>query len=1353
MSSHFTGKQKEMYILTVVLGRILTKPISINELLIKAKQNDVGLFAIQGQIYDFEQRTVSNGTKWLVKGAIFDGHDEITFQTFLEVDFFPNGMALDKGDFALIEGELINDKYTGFEWSLQVKSAVQLEDTRAKKVDESENKRVELQTFSQMSKMRSALDVESLVSHAAQLGHSHIALSDVHGIQAFPAAHSAAQKHGVQMIYGTTMSLALTDNKIVYGKPTHQSLRDVVYVAFDVETTGLSTVDDHIIEIGATKYQNGKVMERFQTFVKSPKLIPAHIEELTGITQDMIDTEGVELSKAMELYHVFKSGAVLIAHNATFDRDFIQAAYDKLGMENEQQVIIDTLEIARSLEPNARSNRLNVVVKRYAKKIEAMKKELRAEERTIKKTLKNMEDEVLELRLREITREMEQLEERKKTLNLDNHHRADEDAEVTGHALMEMLNDLEELGITHIHQLNNLLGDEAYKRAFPKDITVLATNDVGKKNLYTLLTKSHLEYIHGKPRITKEEINNHREGLLIGSGSHEGHLFELVANKPIEQAFEEAKFYDYIEIQPVDIASHMVAETSVASLEAIEMAWKKIYKIGNKLNKPVVATGHVHYISEDDALIHNVLLYHETTNTSYNRRKGRKGTERKGRYLRTTKEMKDAFPWLPEEEREKIVVTNTRAIAEQCEEIAPVPKDLYAPKIEGANEELRDLSIQKAVELYGSPLPDYVQARLDKELDSIIGHGFAVIYLISQKLVKNSMDNGYLVGSRGSVGSSFVATMTGITEVNPLKPHYTSLSTSWSVFFDHEEIASGYDLPTKFGDLLNDKLYSEDARAHVIQRFKESFGIDDEEVIIEKMMKHTAGTCPITGEENKLLADGQDIPFETFLGFNGDKVPDIDLNFSGEYQTTSHKHVEELFGSRHTFRAGTVGTVADKTAFGYAMAYSEENELGWNKTKVSRLAKNMQGAKRTSGQHPGGILVVPNDMDPEDFTPVQHPAEKPESGVRTSHFDFHAIHDQILKLDILGHDDPTILRLLQDSTGIDPKTVKPNNEMVLKLFTSPAEALNIDMKSITANTGTLGVPEFGTEFVQQMIEDTKPTTFAELVKISGLSHGTDVWLGNAKDLINKEIVTLKDVIDTRDTIMVNLMQRGLEPGLAFTIMESVRKGKGLKEEWIEEMKKFNVPDWFIESCLKIKYMFPKAHAAAYVLSAMRIANFKVFNPIDFYAAVMSVRYGDEDILELNKPPEQLRTRIPELQSEIGKLKGRGEGNKANKIGRLRNAMELMLEAKVRGVNFGNISIEDSHATRYTIKEGVIIPPFASIPGIGDKAAVRLHEEFKIKPFESVDDMKQRTGVSSTNIDVLRDFGCLEKIEDVQYTLF
>lgn len=1383
------------------LKRIFGKAVSLKEVIPiknifeinKDKHDEKTEFTIKGELFsvqDFVVGKKKDKRKYI--GVIGDKDSEIGFQLFTSLKKFPDGIPVKSGIKVIMHGNCVSNQYTNHELTINVKglSIIEEDEQEENKVDE---KRVELQVFTQYSKMRSGLKIEELFERAKKLGMTHIAITDLNGVHSFPYAYQLSQKYGVQLIYGATMLLAPDNIKTVYGPIPDKSLKDVTYVSFDVETTGLSASSDvgftdHIIEIGATKFKNGKLVDSFQCFVKSPKPVSKFITELTGITQEQVDTYGIPLEEAVEQFDNFAKDAILIAHNATFDRDHMYEAYRRVGRTMPDFTIVDTLELDRIIEPDVKSHSLDNVCKRYSKTIETELKDKNKELRTLSSTLKKKNAELIKLKRKldkekndenialynELNKEITDLQveiekikneinsdkQRIENLYLENHHRANEDAQVTGYAFLEMLNDLEEKNILNFQQLNDLMKD-SWKNGFPKEITLIAQNETGKKNLMKIITEAHTKYLTRQPTVTKDLINTYREGILVGSGSHDGPLFELVANKPIEQAEKLIHFFDFVEIQPSSIASFLVSENKIESLETIESVWKRIYLLAKKVGKPVVATGHVHYLDEvdNDIFVHNTLLYHQKAGLPYKDRKGRIDALRKGRYLRTTQEMMKEFNYLNEKEKEEVIITNPRKIAENCKEFSPLPKGLFTPKIEGGNEKLRTIAYEKAESMYGKPLPEYIEKRLKTELDSIIKNGYSVIYLISRDLVKHSEENGYLVGSRGSVGSSFVATMTGITEVNPLKPHYYSTATKWSVFFDHAEIASGYDLPDSLSELFGDK-YSKEAKKHFLTRLIQSFNLEvnkeNAAKVYEICKNHKPNTCPITGKENSLKRDGQDIPFETFLGFDGDKVPDIDLNFSGEFQTKSHKYVEKMFGERHTFRAGTIGTVASKMAYGNLASYNEDNNLNWSRAKIIRLTEKIQGAKRTTGQHPGAILVVPKHLEVEDFTPLQHPAETLNNAhIKTSHFDYRAIEENILKLDILGHDDPTLLKMLQDITGVNPKEIPVNDEKVLKLFgknEDVKEALGIDLSQITAETGTLGVPEFGTPFVQKMILATHPSTFAELVKISGLSHGTDVWLGNAEKLINRGICTLSEVIDTRDNIMVYLMQKGLNPSLAFTIMESVRKGKGLKEEWISEMKKHDVPDWYIDSCQKIKYMFPKAHAAAYVLAALRVAYFKVYYPEAFYTAILSVKYNKEDWNELNRDIPGLFNRIKEIQAEIDYLEGINEQNKAKNYRELLNAMELILEAKQRGVKFGNLDIMISDARNYIIKDGIIYPPLTSIPGV-DSAAESVVEARKDGPFRNQDDILARTDLSNTAIQILTDLGVLNEYIDYQYTLF
>ena len=859
---------------------------------------------------------------------------------------------------------------------------------------------------------------------------------------------------------------------------------------------------------------------------------------------------------------------------------------------------------------------------------------------------------------------------------------------------MKMLKDANEKGIVNHNQLNDNMGKgKAFQRARPYHCTLLAQTQEGLKNLFKLVSIAHLNYFYRVPRLPRSILTKYREGILVGSGCDRGEVFENMMQKSFEEAEEAAEFYDYLEVHPKEVYAPLIEMELVRNDKALESIIANIVKIGERQNKPVVATGNVHYLNPNDKIYRKILINSQGGANPLNRH------SLPDVHFRTTDEMLRAFSFLGEEKAKEIVVSNTHKVADMIEEIKPIKDDLYTPKIEGADEEIRSMSYGRARMIYGENLPEIVEARLEKELKSIIGHGFAVIYLISHKLVKKSLDDGYLVGSRGSVGSSFVATMTEITEVNPLPPHYVCPKCKQSEFFNDGSVGSGFDLPDK-----------ECPDCHV-----------------------------------PYIKDGHDIPFETFLGFKGDKVPDIDLNFSGEYQPQAHNYTKVLFGEDYVYRAGTIGTVAEKTAYGYVRGYANDNNLHLRSAETDRLVSGCTGVKRTTGQHPGGIIVVPDYMDIYDFTPIQYPADDSDSEWRTTHFDFHSIHDNILKLDILGHDDPTVIRMLQDLSGIDPKTIPTDDPEVMKIFSSP-EVLGVTEEQINCKTGTLGVPEFGTRFVRQMLEDTKPTTFAELVQISGLSHGTDVWLGNAQELIQENICNLSEVIGCRDDIMVYLIYQGLEPSLAFKIMESVRKGKGLTEDMEEEMLKNKVPAWYIGSCKKIKYMFPKAHAAAYVLMAVRIAYFKVHHPLLYYAAYFTVRAEDFDIDAMVKGSQMIRSRIDEINQ-----KGLDASTKEKN---LMTVLEIALEMCERGFSFQKVDLYRSSATEFIIEGNTLIPPFNSIPGLGTNAAYNIVKARETGEFLSKEDLQQRGKVSKTILEYLDNHGCLENMPDQnQLSLF
>ena len=949
-----------------------------------------------------------------------------------------------------------------------------------------------------------------------------------------------------------------------------------------------------------------------------------------------------EVEEVLQRFLQFVGDSVLVAHNARFDMGFLDMGVQRLGREPLTNPVIDTLEMARSLYSGLKNYRLNTLCKHFG-------------------------------------------------IELKQHHRAIHDAEATGYLLWKMVEDCLAKEVVRLDQLNEITDRRDVSRLRPFHVVLLVQNATGLKNLYKLISLSHLEYFHRVPRIPRSELEKHREGLIVGSGCEKGELFEAALQKSPQEAEEIARFYDYIEIQPVEVNRHLIEKGIVESEERLRETNRLLVRIGEKLGKPVVATANVHYLDPWDSIYREIL----TANQSGFRRKDPLPPV----YFRTTEEMLEAFAYLGEEKAREVVITAPRGIADRIEEIAPYPDGTHTPIIEGADEELRRICYETAEQTYGSPLPDIVKERLEKELNSIIKHGFAVIYLISHKLVTKSLSDGYLVGSRGSVGSSFVATMSSITEVNPLPPHYVCPECKFSQFVTDGSVASGFDLPDK--------------------------------------------DCPRCGA--KMRKDGHDIPFETFLGFEGDKTPDIDLNFSGEYQPRAHKYTEELFGKEYVYRAGTISTVAEKTAYGYVKKYQEEMGLTLRNAEVERLVRGCTGVKRTTGQHPGGLMVVPQNRDVFDFTPIQRPADDPKARTVTTHFDYHAISGRLLKLDILGHDDPTVIRMLQDLTGVDPKKIPVDDPKVLQLF-SGTESLGVTPEEIGCLTGTLGIPEFGTRFVRQMLEDTRPTTFGELVRISGLSHGTDVWLNNAQELIRSGTAVLSEVIATRDDIMLYLIYKGMKPKTAFKIMEKVRKGKGLTEEEEKEMKEYGIPDWYISSCRKIKYMFPKAHAVAYVLMAVRIAWFKVYYPAEYYATYFTVRADDFDLELVLKGPEVVNRRIHEIDEKGADASPKEKG--------LLTVLESAREMMARGLSFLPIDLYRSDATRFLVDGDALLPPFSSVSGIGVNAARNIVKAREEGHFLSIEDFQKRSRVSSAVVEVLERLGCLRDLpESNQLTLF
>lgn len=1196
---------------------------------------------IQGYIFAKEIRELRSGRSLLII-KMTDYTDSLEVKMFSKNDNdVENFNRVEEGMWVKARGSIQTDMYSN-ELMMMANDLQEVKVEQRKDLAKDSEKRVELHAHTTMSQMDAAVSPEALVKQAAEWGHKAIAITDHAGVQGFPEAYKAGKKHNIKVLYGVEANLVDDGVPIAYNEQDIP-LADATYVVFDVETTGLSAVYDTIIELAAVKVQNGEIIDRFEAFANPHKPLSQTTIELTGITDDMV-ANAPDVEVVLKDFKEWMGDSILVAHNASFDMGFLNQGLKRIGYDDAPNPVIDTLELARFLLPNLKNHRLNTLCKHF-------------------------------------------------NIELVQHHRAIYDAEATGFLLWKLVQLLLERDIDNHQQLNSHMGEgKAYQRARPFHCILLAQNEEGLKNLYKLVSFAHIHYFYRVPGIPRSVLQKHRKGILVGTACSQGEVFETILQKSEEEAERVAAFYDYIEVQPPHHYAPLIEKELIQNEAQVLEIIGKLVKLGERMNKPVVATGNVHYLEEHDKIYRKILIASQAGNP-LNRQ-----TIPDTPFL-TTNEMLQCFSFLGEAKAKEIVIANPNKIADQIENIAPVKDGLFTPTIEGAEEEIRKLSYSRAKKLYGDPVPKIVEERLEKELASIIGNGFAVIYLISHKLVKKSLEDGYLVGSRGSVGSSLVATMTEITEVNPLPPHYVCTECHYSEFINDGSVGSGFDLPDK--------------------------------------------NCPNCN--TPLVKDGQDIPFETFLGFKGDKVPDIDLNFSGTYQPRAHNYTKELFGEDYVYRAGTIGTVAEKTAFGYVRGYAQDNQITYRNAEVARLVKGCTGVKRTTGQHPGGIIVVPSDKEIYDFTPIQYPADDQKSEWRTTHYDFHSIDENLLKLDILGHDDPTVIRMLQDLSGIDPKTIPTDDPEVMKIFSS-TEPLGVTPEQINCKTGTLGVPEFGTRFVRQMLEDTKPSTFSELVIISGLSHGTDVWLGNAQELINQGICQLSDVIGCRDDIMVYLMHKGLEPSLAFKIMESVRKGRGLQDEWITEMKKHDVPDWYIESCKKIKYMFPKAHAAAYVLMAVRIAYFKVHYPIYFYATYFSVRADDFDLDTMIQGSAAIRKRIEGIEAK---------GNEASpKEKNLLTVLEVALEMCERGFSFQKVDLYKSDATNFIVEGNSLIPPFNAIDGLGTNAAINIVKAREEGEFLSKEDLQERSKISKSVLEYLDQHGTLDGMEDKnQLSLF
>ena len=1123
-------------------------------------------------------------------------------------------------------------------------------------------RRVEFHAHTNMSTMDALPEVEEIIATAAKWGHKAVAITDHGNVQSFPHGYKAAKKAGIQLIYGMEANIVEDRVPIVYNE-VEMDLSEATYVVFDVETTGLSAIYNDLIQVAASKMYKGNVIAEFDEFINPGHPLSAFTTELTGITDDHVKN-AKPLEQVLQEFQEFCKDTVLVAHNATFDVGFMNVNYERHGLPKISQPVIDTLEFARNLYPEYKRHGLGPLTKRFG-------------------------------------------------VALEHHHMANYDAEATGRLLFIFIKEVaEKHGVTDLARLNiDLISPDSYKKARIKHATIYVKNQVGLKNIFKLVSLSNTKYFEGVPRIPRTVLDAHREGLILGSACSEGEVFDAVVSQGVDAAVEVAKYYDFIEVMPPAIYAPLIAKEQVKDMEELQTIIKSLIEVGDRLGKPVLATGNVHYIEPEEEIYREIIVRSLGQGAMINRTIGHGEHAQPAplpkAHFRTTNEMLDEFAFLGEELARKLVIENTNALAEIFEPVEVVKGDLYTPFIDKAEETVAELTYKKAFEIYGNPLPDIVDLRIEKELTSILGNGFAVIYLASQMLVQRSNERGYLVGSRGSVGSSFVATMIGITEVNPLSPHYVCGQCQYSEFITDGSYGSGFDMPNK--------------------------------------------DCPKCG--HKLSKNGQDIPFETFLGFDGDKVPDIDLNFSGEDQPSAHLDVRDIFGEEYAFRAGTVGTVAAKTAYGFVKGYERDYGKFYRDAEVERLAQGAAGVKRTTGQHPGGIVVIPNYMDVYDFTPVQYPADDVTAEWQTTHFNFHDIDENVLKLDVLGHDDPTMIRKLQDLSGIDPNEIPMDDEGVMALF-SGTDVLGVTPEQIGTPTGMLGIPEFGTNFVRGMVDETHPTTFAELLQLSGLSHGTDVWLGNAQDLIKQGIADLSTVIGCRDDIMVYLMHAGLEPKMAFTIMERVRKGLWLKiseEErngYIEAMKANKVPEWYIESCGKIKYMFPKAHAAAYVMMALRVAYFKVHHPIYYYCAYFSIRAKAFDIKTMGAGLDAIKRRMAEIAEKR-------KNNEASNVEiDLYTTLEIVNEMWERGFKFGKLDLYRSDATEFIIDGDTLIPPFVAMDGLGENVAKQLVRAREEGEFLSKTELRKRGGLSSTLVEKMDEMGILGNMpEDNQLSLF